>query len=68
MRKDEVVEFFGDQTKLAKAIGITAAAVSQWPEQVPKSRRHSVRMAMRELATHLEAEARRLRKASKEVE
>lgn len=66
MRKDEVVEFFGDQTKLARAIGITAAAVSQWPDLVPKSRRTSVRLAMRELADDLEKEAKRIRRASKE--
>lgn len=68
MRKDEVIEFFGDQTSLAKAIGITAAAVSQWPDMVPKSRRTSVRLAMRELADKMEAEARRLRRAAKREE
>lgn len=66
MRKDDVVEYFGDQTKLARAIGITAAAVSQWPALVPKSRRTSIRLAMRELANELEAEAKRLRRAAKE--
>lgn len=68
MRKDDVIEYFGDQTKLAKAIGITAAAVSQWPSLVPKSRRTSVRMAMRELADDLEKEAKRIRRASKEAD
>jgi len=68
MRTDETIAYFGDQTALAKAIGITPAAVSQWGKEVPISRRLSVRMAMRERADNLEREAKRIRKASKDRE
>jgi DNA-binding transcriptional regulator YdaS (Cro superfamily) len=68
MRTDETIAYFGDQTALAKAIGITPAAVSQWGKEVPMSRRASVRMAMRERADNLEREAKRIRKASKDLE
>lgn len=67
MRTDETIAFFGDQTTLAKAIGISPAAVSQWGKEVPMSRRTSVRMAMRERAAELEAKAQSLRKAAKET-
>lgn len=66
MRSDETIAFFGDQTTLAKAIGISPAAVSQWGRDVPMSRRTSVRLAMKERAEQLEAEAKRLRRAAKE--
>lgn len=36
MRKIDAVRFFGTQTELAKALGISQAAVSKWPEQVPE--------------------------------
>jgi len=66
MRTDEAIEFFGSASNLAKAIGITPGAVTQWPDLVPKSRRASVRMAMRERADELTKEARRLRIKAKE--
>lgn len=34
MTKQEAVAMFGDQTKLARALGITPQAVSQWPEEI----------------------------------
>lgn len=35
MKKKEAVEFFGSQTALAKAIGVTPQLVYQWGEDVP---------------------------------
>lgn len=67
MRTDETIEYFGDQTALAKAIGISPAAVSQWGKEVPMSRRTSVRLAMRERADQLEKEAKRIRRAAKDI-
>jgi DNA-binding transcriptional regulator YdaS (Cro superfamily) len=65
MRTDETIEFFGDQTELAKAIGITPQAICQWGAEVPKSRRTSVRLAMKARADQLEQDAKKLRKAAK---
>lgn len=61
MRKDEAIEFFGGAKALATAIGITPAAVTNWGDEVPMGRRKSVRMAMKERAEMLEAEAKMLR-------
>ena len=69
MRKDEVIEFFGGSpAKLSKAIGLTVSAINQWGPYVPASRRSHVRMAMRERANELEREAKRIRKAAKDIE
>ena len=35
MRTQDVVKHFGSQAAVARSIGITAAAVSQWGELVP---------------------------------
>lgn len=67
MRTDEVVKVFGTQKALADAIGVSHSAVYKWGELVPASRVQSVRMAMRERAEQLEADAERLRTASKEA-
>lgn len=66
MRVDEAVEFFGSQKALAEAIGISPSAVYQWGEQIPMSRRKSVRLAMQGRARDLEAEAIRLRSFAEE--
>lgn len=57
----DVLDFFDTKQQIAKAIGISESAVYQWGSEVPKSRRQSVRMAMKVRAEQLEAEARRLR-------
>lgn len=67
MRTEEAVKIFGNKKALGEAIGISQSAVQKWGELVPASRVQSVRMAMRERAEQLEAEAERLRAASKEV-
>lgn len=66
MRTSEAIEFFGDSSSLAKAIGITPSAVSQWGELVPMSRIKSVKLAMKERADDLEKEVKRLRRKAKE--
>ncbi len=38
MRKDKVVSYFGSNTKIARALGITSAAVGAWKEQIPELR------------------------------
>lgn len=69
MRTDQTLEFFGGSAReLALAIGITPSAVAQWGRDVPKSRRTSVRLAMKERAEQLENESKRLRRAAKECE
>jgi len=66
MRTEEAVEFFGDRITLARSIGVSASAVTQWGEFVPSSRVKSIRMAMRERADHLEQQAKLLRQKAKE--
>ncbi|MCY1497126.1 DNA-binding transcriptional regulator Cro [compost metagenome] len=66
MRTEEAVNFFGDKITLARAIGITPQSVSGWGDDVPSSRVKSVRMAMKERAEQLEAEAKLLRKKAQE--
>lgn len=36
MNKSSVVDFFGTQREVAKAIGVSDQAVSAWPELIPK--------------------------------
>jgi hypothetical protein len=38
MKKTDIVEYFGNQTKIAQALGITSAAVGAWKEQIPELR------------------------------
>lgn len=67
MNKREVLEMFDNSpTQLGKAIGISASAIEKWDDVVPRSRRQSVRLAMKEKAEQLEQEARMLRAKAKE--
>lgn len=68
MNTKEIIEYFGSVKSLANAIGVTQSAINQWSLTVPMSRRTSVRLAMRERANELEAEAKRLRRAAKEAD
>lgn len=38
MQKTDAIEFFGSKTKLAKAAGVSQAAVSRWGEIIPERR------------------------------
>lgn len=67
MNTKETVEYFGDRATLSKAIGISVQAIAQWPDTVPRSRRESVRQAMKERAAELEAKAKMLRRAAKVI-
>ena len=35
MKRTDVIQFFGNQARTAKALGITRQAVCRWPEIVP---------------------------------
>ena len=35
MKRIEVIEFFGNQARTAKALGITRQAVCRWPDPIP---------------------------------
>ncbi len=41
MYKKDVIDHFGTQRAVAKALGISDAAVSQWKEDHPRERRLS---------------------------
>lgn len=38
MKKTDAIKLFGGNTKLAKALGKTPGAVSQWSEDMPQNR------------------------------
>lgn len=38
MKKKDAVDYFGAPSKLAKALSISQAAISQWPDDVPPLR------------------------------
>jgi DNA-binding transcriptional regulator YdaS (Cro superfamily) len=38
MKKADAIDFFGSQNNLAKELGITHSAISQWGEDVPPLR------------------------------
>ncbi|WP_445946938.1 Cro/CI family transcriptional regulator [Shewanella sp.] len=42
MTKDEAVKYYGSQTKLAQALKINPASVSQWGEDVPELRAYQI--------------------------
>ncbi|MGL6122109.1 MAG: Cro/CI family transcriptional regulator [Shewanella sp.] len=42
MKKDLAIAHFGSQMKLAKAIGVTQAAISKWPDDVPELRAYQI--------------------------
>lgn len=42
MKKDEAVRYFGSATELARRLGISKAAVSQWGEDVPTPRDYQI--------------------------
>jgi len=35
MNRTEVIEFFGNQARTARALGITRQAVCRWPDPIP---------------------------------
>jgi DNA-binding transcriptional regulator YdaS (Cro superfamily) len=42
MTKDEAVKYYGSQTKLAQALNINPASVSQWGDDVPELRAYQI--------------------------
>ncbi|WP_412522085.1 Cro/CI family transcriptional regulator [Shewanella algae] len=42
MKTSEAVEHFKGKSKLAKALGITPASVSQWSDDVPELRAYQI--------------------------
>ncbi len=64
MRIDDVLEFFSSRSDLARAIGVSAQTVSKWEKEVPKSRRESVRMAMKLRAADLRKRADKIEEAA----
>ena len=38
MTKTDAIQLFGSQTALARALGLTDSAVSQWPEELTQER------------------------------
>ena len=44
MDKQKVVEYFGSQRAVARALGISDAAVSQWKEIIPEKDAHRLEL------------------------
>jgi len=42
MKKVDAIRYYGTQRKLADALGISQAAVSKWPDRVPKLRQYEL--------------------------
>jgi DNA-binding transcriptional regulator YdaS (Cro superfamily) len=42
MKTEEVLSFYGSKTKVAEALKISLAAVSQWGDQVPPLRAYQL--------------------------
>lgn len=42
MKKSAAIDYFGSQAKLADAIGVSQAAISKWPEDVPELRAYQI--------------------------
>lgn len=42
MQKHDVLEHFGSITAIAKAIGVSHAAVSKWDETIPQGRAYQI--------------------------
>ena len=43
MNKTQAVKYFGSQVKVGAALGISSAAVCQWPERIPERRQWQIR-------------------------
>jgi DNA-binding transcriptional regulator YdaS (Cro superfamily) len=44
MKTADAIKFFGTRTALAKALGITKQAVTQWGETVPEGRAYQLQV------------------------
>lgn len=42
MKKAAAIDHFGSQVKLATAIGVSQAAISKWPDDVPELRAYQI--------------------------
>ena len=47
MRKSDVLKFFKNGSKTARALGITKSAVSQWGEEIPEAMAYRAQTASR---------------------
>jgi DNA-binding transcriptional regulator YdaS (Cro superfamily) len=47
MRKGDVIQHFGSQTKAALALGVTKSAVSQWGEIIPEGMAYKIQVITR---------------------
>lgn len=45
MTKSEAIKEFGGVVELAKSLGITPQAVSQWPEELSKAKKDRILLA-----------------------
>jgi DNA-binding transcriptional regulator YdaS (Cro superfamily) len=44
MKKAAAIGHFGSQAKLAAAIGVSQAAISKWPDDVPELRAYQIEL------------------------
>jgi hypothetical protein len=49
MDKTLAIRMFGSQAEMARALGLTRAAVHQWPDPIPEPRASQVREVARKL-------------------
>jgi len=44
MTKADVIKFFGSQSAVAKALGVSKQAVGSWGEQIPEGRAYQIQV------------------------
>lgn len=44
MTIDQAINYFGNKSKLAKAVGVSSAAISKWGNRIPTSRAYQLQV------------------------
>ena len=55
MKTSDVVRVFGSQKAIARLLGITPAAISQWGEEVPDLRQFQIKQKRRNIEAQINA-------------
>ena len=68
MKRQEVIEFWGGVRAAARALGLGAATVSGWADEIPAARQQHVQLAMEaESKRRKDEEAKEAKKAARKA-
>ncbi|MGD9662074.1 MAG: Cro/CI family transcriptional regulator [Porticoccaceae bacterium] len=56
--KQQAIQAFGNQSKLAVALGVSRAAISQWPDELDQARQDRVIGAAKRLGVRIPKQAK----------